>query len=363
MIGNMRLFSKIFLISSVLFLASCTDDGISKEDNNVEQNEDGTLNGGDKLPDEDDTSISYVIKAFIGDKESLSRATVSNTDGKSFMWQAGDKFDMYLNDAPSVKNEFSIIDNTISGDAKSADFSCENFQVSETAESYTAFYPAGMFVSTSDSFTFKIPAEVYTQSGNNSTEHLKTGLAMLASGTYDSQVSQINFKHKTSLMRFGFTNQTEGYVTVKSVRLVSTENCFGSQYSYTIGGKETYNDVNNNITLSLSNGIEIPPYTSLKSYTLTMRGDDITDNADFYIEAELSDGTTVKSESFKGSEINKGVSGFDKSNGNYWLPGYYYSFNLDLKENSLDFTGITCGISPWVDDENTDKGEIKPDIE
>lgn len=48
---------------------------------------------------------------------------------------------------------------------------------------------------------------------------------------------------------------------------------------------------------------------------------------------------------------------FDKTEGNYWLPGYYYSFNLDLKENSLDFTGITCGISPWVDDENTDKGE------
>lgn len=60
MIGNMRLFSKIFLISSVLFLASCTDDGISKEDNNVEQNEDGTLNGGDKLTDDDDTSISFL---------------------------------------------------------------------------------------------------------------------------------------------------------------------------------------------------------------------------------------------------------------------------------------------------------------
>lgn len=337
----MKILSNVCLVCSIILGVSCTGEEISN--NNQE------------------TDNCYILKAYIGEKEPVSRATVSNVDGKSFMWQTGDKFDMYLNDAPSTTNEFAIIDNTISNDVNSADFSCGNFQVSENSVNYTAFYPAGKFVYGSGKYTFEMPDDVYTQTGNNSTEHLRSGLVMVANGNYNDGVYTIEFKHKASLIRFGVTNRRDVNVVINSIKLVSTVSCFGSGYSYAGSAEESYNAGGNSINISFNSGVEIQPDYNLKSYTLAMRGDNITDDADFHIEAELSDGTTVISQTFKGSEINN-ATGFDKANGNYWLPGYYYSFYLDLKENTLDFSGVTCSITGWTDDSNSDKGAVTPDI-
>lgn len=323
----MKNFSNIITLCSVMVLcvASC--------------------NNGENLVAEDSEPerTVYAVKAFIDDGGTVSRATVNSADGKSFMWQADDSFDMYLDGSASA-NKFTIINGTISENAKSADFSCDNFQIPETSANYVAFYPADGFANTSSSYTFMMPDDVSTQTDNGTTDHLKSGLAMVATGELNAEDTNIHFGHKTSLMRFGVTNtSSKEYYTIESIKLVSTVDCFGKEYTYSADNEE-YTSLQKEIVLNIVNGVELPPNISLKAYTLAMRGEDIIDDADFYIEATLKGGgTIVRSQTFKGREINAGVNKPDALNGNYWLPGYYYSFLLDLKEDRLEFESVTCG--------------------
>lgn len=317
----------------------------------------------DAVSQESDNN-AFTIKAQIGevqDNSVSSRATVNNADGKSFMWQNGDKFDIYFSSSSSVKQVFAINNETITDGGKSADFVCENFNKPSDGDKYYSFYPNNGFTYSSGAYSFKLPESVYSQSANNDTEHLKSGLAMVATGNYADIQAGLKFEQKTSLFRIGVTNNRAASVTIKSLKIVSTTYaCFGNKYTYKDADKDadTYEGSKEVVlTLNGETGISVNTNEALKAYTLTVSGGVIRENELFHIEAVLSDGSTVQSEGFFGSKINEGIElGTDPETndpiGNHWLPGYYYDFLLDLNEVGLDFKGVT--ISSFTDGGSND---------
>lgn len=318
----------------------------------------------DAVSQESDNN-AFTIKAQIGevqDNSVSSRATVNNADGKSFMWQNGDKFDIYFSSSASTSQVFAINNETIAENGKSADFVCENFNKPSDGDKYYAFYPNNGFTYSSGAYSFTLPQSVYSQSANNDTEHLKSGLAMVATGNYADIQADLKFEQKTSLFRIGVTNNRAASVTIKSLKIVSTTYaCFGNKYTYKYADKDadTYVGSSKEVVLTLNGGTGISVNTNeaLKAYTLTVSGGVIRENELFHIEAVLSDGSTVQSEGFFGSKINEGIElGTDPETndpiGNHWLPGYYYDFLLDLNEVGLDFKGVT--ISSFTDGGSND---------
>ncbi len=318
----------------------------------------------DAVSQESDNN-AFIIKAQIGEVQAnnvSSRATVNNADGKSFTWQKDDKFDIYFSSSSSVKQVFAINNETITDSGKSADFVCENFNKPSDGDKYYSFYPNNGFTYSSGAYSFKLPESVYSQSANNDTEHLKSGLAMVATGNYSDIQTGLKFEQKTSLFRIGVTNNRAASVTIKSLKIVSTTYaCFGNKYTYKDADKDadTYEGSSKEVVLTLNGGTGISVNTNeaLKAYTLTVSGGVIRENELFHIEAVLSDGSTVQSEDFFGSKINEGIElGTDHETndpiGNHWLPGYYYDFLLDLNEVGLDFKGVT--ISSFTDGGSND---------
>ena len=308
---------------------------------------------------------SFTIKAQIGgvqDNSVSSRATVNNADGKSFMWQNDDKFDIYFSSSASTSQVFAINNKTIAENGKSADFVCDKFNKPSDGDKYYAFYPNNGFTYSSGAYSFTLPQSVYFQSANNDTEHLKSGLAMVATGNYADIQAGLKFEQKTSLFRIGVTNKRAASVTIKSLKIVSTTYaCFGNKYTYKDADKDadTYEGSSKEVALTLNGetGISVNTNEALKAYTLTVSGGVIRENELFHIEAVLSDGSTVQSEGFFGSKINEGIElGTDPETndpiGNHWLPGYYYDFLLDLNEVGLDFKGVT--ISSFTDGGSND---------
>lgn len=308
---------------------------------------------------------SFTIKAQIGgvqDNSVSSRATVNNADGKSFMWQNDDKFDIYFSSSASTSQVFAINNKTIAENGKSADFVCDKFNKPSDGDKYYAFYPNNGFTYSSGAYSFTLPQSVYFQSANNDTEHLKSGLAMVATGNYADIQAGLKFEQKTSLFRIGVTNKRAASVTIKSLKIVSTTYaCFGNKYTYKDADKDadTYEGSSKEVALTLNGetGISVNTNEALKAYTLTVSGGVIRENELFHIEAVLSDGSTVQSEGFFGSKINEGIElGTDPETndpiGNHWLPGYYYDFLLDLNEVGLDFEGVT--ISSFTDGGSND---------
>ena len=313
----------------------------------------------DTVPQGSDNN-AFTIKAQIGevqDNKVSSRATVNNTDGKSFTWQNDDKFNIYFSSSVSTSQVFTVNNQSITVDGKSADFVCENFNKPSDGDKYYAFYPNNGFTYSSGAYSFKLPESVYSQSANNDTEHLKSGLAMVATGNYADIQAGLKFEQKTSLFRIGVTNKRAASVTIKSLKIVSTTYaCFGNKYTYKDAEKDadTYEGSSKEVVLTLNGGTGISVNTNeaLKAYTLTVAGGEIKNDELFHIEAVLSDGSTVQSEGFFGYDLNKGIDlGIDpdteKTIGNHWLPGYYYEFLLDLNEVGLDFKGVT--ISSFTD--------------
>lgn len=318
----------------------------------------------DAVSQESDNN-AFIIKAQIGEVQAnnvSSRATVNNADGKSFAWQKDDKFDIYFSSSSSVKQVFAINNETIAENGKSADFVCDNFNKPSDGDKYYAFYPNNGFTYSSGAYSFTLPQSVYSQSANNDTEHLKSGLAMVATGNYSDIQTGLKFEQKTSLFRIGVTNKRASSVTIKSLKIVSTTYaCFGNKYTYKDAEKDadTYEGSSKEVVLTLNGetGISVNTNEALKAYTLTVSGGVIRENELFHIEAVLSDGSTVQSEGFFGYDINKEIDlGIDPETeepiGNHWLPGYYYDFLLDLNEVGLDFKGVT--ISSFADGGSND---------
>lgn len=318
----------------------------------------------DAVSQESDNN-AFTIKAQIGevqDNSVSSRATVNNADGKSFMWQNGDKFDIYFSSSASTSQVFAINNETIAENGKSADFVCDKFNKPSDGDKYYAFYPNNGFTYSSGAYSFTLPQSVYSQSANNDTEHLKSGLAMVATGNYADIQAGLKFEQKTSLFRIGVTNNRAASVTIKSLKIVSTTYaCFGNKYTYKDADKDadTYEGSSKEVVLTLNGGTGISVNTNeaLKAYALTVSGGVIRENELFHIEAVLSDGSTVQSEGFFGSKINEGIElGTDPETndpiGNHWLPGYYYDFLLDLNEVGLDFKEVT--ISSFADGGSND---------
>ena len=125
----------------------------------------------DAVSQESDNN-AFTIKAQIGevqDNSVSSRATVNNADGKSFMWQNDDKFDIYFSSSASTSQVFAINNETIAENGKSADFVCDKFNKPSDGDKYYAFYPNNGFTYSSGAYSFTLPQSVYSQSANNDT--------------------------------------------------------------------------------------------------------------------------------------------------------------------------------------------------
>lgn len=305
---DIKFFGLLSVAALAMSVSSCTNDNEPQiSDNNTENN--SGVEG-------------FTIQAKIGDIQQ-TRATVKPEDGKSFTWQSDDKFDLYQSTVMATANAFAIDNNSITDNGKSANFSCADFTPA-TGDSYYAFYPQGFTVA-ENSFTYNITDAAYSQSGNNSTEHLKAGMIMVATDNSDDLANGISFSHKTALFRFGVTNLTGDAVTVKSVKLSSTDTqCFARSYSYKVEGSETVGEKSSELNLSFGAGVSVDNDSFLKAYAVAIPADDITGET-FTLEVTYNE-DQIKSNSFI---INES-----------FVAGHVYSFNIDIESDVLQVDKI-----------------------
>ena len=328
----MSISIKTFGILSILALAM-TFNSCSKDEAPAAP---GTENG-DNNGNGDVTGEAFTIKAQMGDVV-MSRATVKPEDGKSFTWENDDKFALYQSCDFAKKNIFSFVENSITDEGKSANFTCNDFTLASDAD-YYAFYPQEFTkVEGSNSFSYTIPESVYTQSENNKTDHLKEGMIMVASGKSSELAEGMSFAHKTALFRFGITNLKNESVTVKSIKLYSTDlECFAKGYSFNIDGTESISQKSKELSLSFGdNGIILGTNNSIKAYTLAIPADAIPEESAqiFTLQVEYDDNSMIENKfelkniTVEGEKINQS-----------FIKGYLYSFNIDIDYNKYYING------------------------
>lgn len=318
---NIKFFGLLSIAALAMSVSSCTNDNEPV----ISENETGN----------NTESGVFTIKANIGELQQ-TRATVKPEDGKSFTWIKGDKFDLYQN-SDWAKKEFSIDDTSISNDGKSADFNCSSF-VPVEGKTFYAFYPQG-FTTDNTAFTYTIPDEVYTQTGDNKTDHLKDGMIMIATGNSADIQNSVTFKHKTALFRFGISNLKSEVVTVNSIKLYSTDlECFAKQYTYNIGGTETVDLKSTELNLNFGEGVTLAAKGAegnvMKAYTLAIPADAITSESGetFTLTVTYNNNSTIE---------NKFVIGTGKP----FVAGNVYTFNIDIDYNRYYITGNYNGWS------------------
>lgn len=319
---NIKFFGLLSIAALAISVSSCTNDNEPV----ISENETGN-----------NTEGVFTIKANIGELQQ-TRATVKPEDGKSFTWIKGDKFDLYQN-SDWAKKEFSIDDTSIGNDGKSADFNCSEFEPASDA-TYYAFYPQGFTTTTTDNttFTYTIPDGVYTQTGDNNTDHLSKGMIMIATGKSADIQNSVTFEHKTALFRFGISNLKSEAVTVNSIKLSSSgTQCFAKQYTYNIGGTETVDSKSTELNLNFGEGVTLAAKGAegnvMKAYTLAIPADAITSESGetFTLTVTYNDNSTIE---------NKFVIGTRQP----FVAGYVYTFNIDIEDyNKYYVTGTYNG--------------------
>lgn len=327
---NIKFFGLLSIAALAISVSSCTNDNEPV----ISENETGN----------NTESGVFTIKANIGELQQ-TRATVKPEDGKSFTWIKGDKFDLYQN-SDWAKKEFSIDDTSIGNDGKSADFNCDVFEPASGA-TYYAFYPQRFTTTDNTTFKYTIPNEVYTQTGDNNTGHLKDGMIMIATGNSADIQNSVTFKHKTALFRFGISNLKSEEVTVNSIKLSSTDlECFAKQYTYNIDGAESISEKSKELSLSFGEGVTLAAKGAegniMKAYTLAIPADAIAEEESqiFTLEVTYGDNSTITNK----IELNNKTIDGEKINQSF-EPGNVYTFNIDIDYNRYYITGNYNGWS------------------
>lgn len=324
----MNISIKTFGILSILALAMTLNSCSKDEAPAAPSTENGDNNGsGDNNGNGDVTGEAFTIKAQMGDVV-MSRATVKPGDGKSFTWETGDSFDLYQSSDFAKKNIFSIVNDKISSDGKSADFTCTDFALASD-DNYYAFYPQDFkkVEDGSNSFSYTIPDDVYTQSENNNTKHLKGGVVMVAAGTSSTLASNLKFEHKTALLRLGVTNLKNDEVTVNSITLSSDLACFSDTYVYnTETSTGTYSG-NKDIVLNFANGgVKLDKKDAegsvLRGYAIAIPTGE---------KATADKKTLTITVTYNGNQTI--INEIEMTEGSCFEAGKYYDFNVDVDYN------------------------------
>lgn len=314
---NIKFFGLLSIAALAMSVSSCTNDNEPV----ISENETGN-----------NTEGVFTIKANIGELQQ-TRATVKPEDGKSFTWQQNDGFNLYQSSDMTTANTFTIDNNSINPDGKSADFNCSEFKPASDA-TYYAFYPQG-FTTTPDNktFTYTIPDWVYTQTGDNNTGHLKDGMIMIATGNSADIQNSVTFEHKTALFRFGISNLKSEAVTVNSIKLSSTDlECFAKQYTYNIDGTKSVGLKSAELNLNFGEGVNLAAKGTdgniMKAYTLAIPADAITSESGetFTLTVTYNENSTIE---------NK----FVIETGQPFVAGNVYTFNIDIDYNRYYING------------------------
>lgn len=319
---NIKFFGLLSVAALAMSVSSCTNDNEPV----ISENETGN----------NTESGVFTIKANIGELQQ-TRATVKPEDGKSFTWQQNDGFNLYQSSDMTTANTFTIDNKSINPDGKSADFNCSSFAPVE-GETFYAFYPQGFTTTDNTTFTYTIPDGVYTQTGDNNTDHLSKGMIMIATGKSADIQNSVTFKHKTALFRFGISNLKSEEVTVKSVKLSSSGTpFFGKKYVYNIDGTESVDSKSTELNLNFGEGVTLAAKGAegniMKAYTLAIPADAITSERGetFTLTVTYNDNSTIE---------NKFVIG----TGQPFVAGNVYTFNIDIEDyNKYYVTGTYNG--------------------
>ena len=169
----------ILLLSALLF-AACSHD--------TEFLENEGLNGS--------SSAHVSVPDFAWEE---SRTTIAPTaDGMSFAWKTGDQLAVYGPSGTTLTN-FDIDMNSVSGDAKSADFTNCEFGL-KTESTYYAVYPANF--SATNGHAYPVDYTAQTQDGNNNADHLSAYDYMAAKGEADANDAvAFNLQHLGAILR------------------------------------------------------------------------------------------------------------------------------------------------------------------
>lgn len=181
------------------------------------QQEDIYKDGGDRSKVEGMLSTMASIKAYVSDNEG-SRANVQE-DGKTFYWNTGDKVTIW-DGSKAVELAATNYED------KDPSSNVEFIGTGELTDGATVWgiYPSKNLeeVTAENVFVFSLPDEMVQQGDNQ--PHLQNTMFMMAEGKVNGQtVTNLTFKHLTSLLHFSLQNNTSDTYTIKAVEVQAYE--------------------------------------------------------------------------------------------------------------------------------------------
>ena len=188
---------KLLYLFSTLLLTACAQDA--------------------EMLDFNELHSSSTARATVADFVPSSRTTITPTSsGMSFAWAEGDCLAVYGPSGTTMTN-FEIDMESVSSDAKSADFSNCEFGLKQSS-TYYAIYPADFSITNAHAYPLDYTGQ--TQNGNGTTAHLSAYDYLTAQGTAQSDNSvPFNLKHLGAIVRVTVT--FDAPCTVSSISLKS----------------------------------------------------------------------------------------------------------------------------------------------
>lgn len=266
---------------SAAALSSCQQEEIFKGENNG------------KLPEGTLSTIATI--SDYTPENGNSRANVQD-DGKTFYWNTDDKVTIWDG---TKAIEFSATNYNESNPSNNVEFTATG----EFADGATVWgiYPSKRTEVTAENvFSFTLPDEI-TQNADGK-PHLNETMFMMAEGKVSGQtVTNLNFKHLTSVFHFTIQNNTSDNYVIKSIE-VQAFNADGSTPANVFpkelkinGTEKTYSSLSNTLSLKL-NDITLAYSNKTTAYLSFFPSQGLTADSKLKILAKVNKNSEEESE-------------------------------------------------------------------
>lgn len=313
----------IGLLSSMA-LTSCNKDVIdSPSDNNNPYNE----------------IHDFTVNATIGNVDTKSSRANIGEDGKSFLWNKGDKISVWNGTEAHTFTISSLYDEAKFASA-SVPFYYDGENPWEGVSSVWGIYPelsgseAEQNITVDgNTFTFKLNTDIaLTDETQDNKPHLNSTMYMLGKGDVTgTEATSIQFEHLTSMFQFELNNFREEPIILKSLKIEASDAVFAKTLTITDGVK-SYSDMTNTVSvtfgagLNLEAGAEISRFVNLFPTTSMTAQTTLTFKAVYDISGGGSDFEQV----LKSGTVNDLYTGqpLATTDGYQYVAGKRYIINL-----------------------------------
>lgn len=220
------------------------------------------------------------------DKEAAGQGTRANVkeDGKSFIWNKGDKLTLWNGTQGYTFQAVDSYDESIY--YSKVEFKGEaSF---EEGQEIWGIYPCKESPSADNVFTFTLP-QPQVQEGT--APALQKSMCMYAKGTVSGNtVSNMVFQHLTGTLHFNLTNKRGKSITLKKIVVSTDSPVFPSSATLNTDGTVSYSGETKEFELSLNNQ-SVSNYSSFEAYASVFPTNKMTRETKLTISVLFDDGT------------------------------------------------------------------------